>query len=156
MESAVATAPEEGVLRRHLRELKCGNTWTGYADCREVYEELLRDLAAVNVCFQTEHSVKPKGEGCRLVSSYLPAKKGEAAGDKEGVHCNVECETSGVVPGIQARVSEDAYLLASHQTSDHRQSINRLRGPFRKTRIHDRHLFTVLHFYQSIFNARRG
>ncbi|KAH6941425.1 hypothetical protein HPB50_017931 [Hyalomma asiaticum] len=62
MESAAATAPEEGVLRRHLRDLrKCGNTLTGYADCREVYEELLRDLAAVNVCFQTEHSVKPKG-----------------------------------------------------------------------------------------------
>ncbi|KAL1454781.1 hypothetical protein MTO96_043662 [Rhipicephalus appendiculatus] len=27
----------------------------------EAYEELLRDLAAVTVCFQTEHFVKPKG-----------------------------------------------------------------------------------------------
>ncbi|KAL3221091.1 hypothetical protein MRX96_029648 [Rhipicephalus microplus] len=62
MEPAVATACEEGVLRRHLRDLKkCGNTWTSYADCREAYEELLKELAAVNVCFQTEHSVKPKG-----------------------------------------------------------------------------------------------
>ncbi|KAL3187592.1 hypothetical protein MRX96_025085 [Rhipicephalus microplus] len=62
MEPAVAISPEEGALRRHLRDLKkCGNTWTGYADCREAYEELLRELAAVNVCFQTEHSVKPKG-----------------------------------------------------------------------------------------------
>ncbi|XP_075729721.1 uncharacterized protein LOC142771746 [Rhipicephalus microplus] len=62
MEPAVATAAEEDVLQRHLRDLKkCGNTWTGYADCREAYEELLREVAAVNVCFQTEHSVKPKG-----------------------------------------------------------------------------------------------
>ncbi|KAL1441858.1 hypothetical protein MTO96_008247 [Rhipicephalus appendiculatus] len=62
MESAVVTAPKEDVLRRHLRDLKkYGNTWTGYADSREAYEELLKDLAAVNVCFQTEHYVKPKG-----------------------------------------------------------------------------------------------
>lgn len=61
MKPAVVTAPEEDVLRRHLRDLKCGNTWTSYADCREAYEELLRDLAAVHACFQTDHSVKPKG-----------------------------------------------------------------------------------------------
>ncbi|XP_075752634.1 uncharacterized protein LOC142818136 [Rhipicephalus microplus] len=62
MGPAVATAPEEDVLRRHLQDLKkCGNTWTGQTDCREAYEELLRGLAAVSVCFQTDHSVKPKG-----------------------------------------------------------------------------------------------
>ncbi|KAL3191187.1 hypothetical protein MRX96_018762 [Rhipicephalus microplus] len=81
MEPAVATAPED-VLRRHLRDLKkCGNTWTGYADCREAYEELLRELAAVNVCFQTEHSVKPKGRlmfstqhGLVVINEDIPFK----------------------------------------------------------------------------------
>ncbi|XP_049274595.1 uncharacterized protein LOC119402430 [Rhipicephalus sanguineus] len=115
MEPAVATAPEEDVLRRHLRDLKkCGNTWTGYADCREAYEELLRDLAAVNVCFQTEHSGKPKGEACRLVSSYLPAKKGEATRDKEeGVYCSDACETSGLVSGIQDQHPTTMYQMAA-------------------------------------------
>lgn len=62
-------------------------------------------MIAIICCILMFHiSFHAIGEACRLVSSYLPAKKGEATGDKEeGVHCNDACETSGVVSGIQGK-----------------------------------------------------
>lgn len=56
---------EETVVRRHLREVrKTDDNWTGYVESEEALKEFERDLACINVSFQTE------------VSSHTEADKG--------------------------------------------------------------------------------
>lgn len=59
----MSTTSEEDILRKHLQCLeKQGNTWTGYVESKEQYDELLRDLASISISFQTERSSKRQGK----------------------------------------------------------------------------------------------
>lgn len=65
-----------------------------------IYSVLMFDMSL--------HSI---GERRRMVSSYLPTKKGEVTrNEEEGLHCNDACKTSGVVPGIQGKQKHIAYI----------------------------------------------
>ncbi|XP_077546529.1 uncharacterized protein LOC144159089 [Haemaphysalis longicornis] len=62
MAGVIPTASEEEILRRHLLDLKKQEgTWTGYAPSHEAFVELQRDLASIDISFQTEHSYSLKG-----------------------------------------------------------------------------------------------
>lgn len=64
---------EKDVIRRHLKEVrKDGTQWTGYVGGDDTLRELERELAAINVSFQTEVSSNVQVEKSSFVHELCP------------------------------------------------------------------------------------
>lgn len=64
----MSKAPEAYIVCKHLQcAQKLGNTWTGYVDSQEEYDEFIRDLAAFGISFNTLRTRSSLSEKGRLL-----------------------------------------------------------------------------------------